>query len=139
MGITDLLLTLYTYLSLSTVYRKCNRREYRPVQNPLPLNLKPLTLLRTTTDLLIAFTDRYKTLRKPPTFLQTVTDLLTTFTEYYKTSATRYVLYYIVWQILVNKLIKVKRSGVRESTLRLRTALTTILILKSLNTDTLSF
>jgi len=37
-------------------------------------------------DPLIAFTDRYKTLWKPPTLLQTVIDLLITFTDYYKTS-----------------------------------------------------
>jgi len=60
--ITDLSPTLYTYSSLSTVYRKYNRREYRPVQTPT-LNLlrtsNPLTLLQTVTDPLITFTDRY--------------------------------------------------------------------------------
>jgi len=47
-------------------------------------------------DLLIAFTDYYKTLRKPFTLLQTVIDLLTAFTDHYKTFPTYNVLYYTI-------------------------------------------
>jgi hypothetical protein len=43
-----------------------------------------------------------------------------------------------VWQTSASKLMNVKRSGGRESTLSLYLTLTTILSLKSLNTDTLS-
>ena len=67
--------------------------------------MEPPTLLRTITDLLITFTDRYKTLWKPPTLLRTITDYcktsrtvtdpLITFTDHYRTSPTCYVLYYI--------------------------------------------
>ena len=38
LGIIDYSLSLYTYLSLSTIYQKYNRREYRPLQNPFILN-----------------------------------------------------------------------------------------------------
>ena len=41
-------------------------------------------------DLLIAFTDCYKTLRKPFTLLQTFTDLLIALIDYYKTFSTHY-------------------------------------------------
>src|ERR1700722_16438884 len=44
-------------------------------------------------------------------------------------------IYYIVWQILASKLVKVKRSGVRESTLYLQAMSITISSSKSLNTD----
>ena len=50
----------------------------------------------------------------------------------------RTTLYYIVWQILASKSVKVKRSGDKELTLCLQTTLTTISVLKSLNTNTLS-
>ena len=72
---------------------------------------RPLTLLRTTTDLLRPYTDTL-------TLLQTVTDPLTSFTDPYKTSFPYYILHYIVWQILVSKLIKAKKSRGRELTLR---------------------
>ena len=134
MGITDLSPTLYTYLSLSTVYRKCNRREYRPVQNPLPSNLEPLILLRTTTDL---SRPPMKTPYRPANHYGTVN-------YFYGPPQDlpyplRTTLHYPEWQISASKLAKVKRSGVRESTLRLRTASTTISNLKPLNTDTISF
>src|SRR6266576_1848362 len=47
--ITELSPTPYTYSSLSTVYRKYNRREYRPVRNPLSLtSFEPRTPIPTT-------------------------------------------------------------------------------------------
>ena len=47
-------------------------------------------------DLPITFMDRYKTLQKLPTLLRTITDLLIAFTDHYKTSSTRYALYYTI-------------------------------------------
>ena len=46
--------------------------------------------------------------------------------------------HYTVWQILVSKLAKVRRSGDKELILCLQTILITILVLRSLNTDILS-
>ena len=47
----------------------------------------------------------------------------------------RTTLYYTVWQILESKSAKAKRSGAKESTLRLQMTSITILNSKSLNTD----
>ena len=117
--ITDLSLTLYTCLSLSTVYRKfidantdLYRTPYPPISRYGPVNRfygplrRPPTPPRTTTDLLRPLTDTL-------TLLRTTTDLLRPLTETsyppinlygpisrsygpYKTSATRYVLHYTI-------------------------------------------
>jgi hypothetical protein len=81
LGITDHPPSLYTYSSLSTVYQKCNRREYRPLQNPLILNtlfynipnlLEPLAELPYPSTnpygSITLFTDRYIL---PPTYYKT--------------------------------------------------------------------
>ena len=79
LGITDLLLTLYTYLSLSTVYQKLQTRIQTSIEPPYSFTnrYRPINYF-------------YKPLWRPLTLLQTTTDLLTTFIDYYKTSSTYY-------------------------------------------------
>src|SRR6266702_649562 len=103
----DLSPTLYTYLSLNTVYRKYNRREYRPIRNPLSLtSFKPRTSTPTTpssntSDL---FSDP---LRRPLTLLRTVMDINCLYGTLQDPS-THYVLYYTIWQISASKSAKAK-------------------------------
>jgi len=83
-------------------------------------------------DPLIAFTDHYKT-------SQTVTDPLIIFTDRYKLllPATHYTTLYSIADIS-KQVSEGQRSRDKESTLRLQMTLTTILVLKSLNINTLS-
>ena len=102
----------------------------------LPLNLKPLFLLHPPliprplfgplTETPYPPINRYRPINRLYKPLQDLSHPLYT------------TLHYTVWQTLVSKLVKVKRSGAKELTLRLQMMLTTIFNLNSLNTDTLS-
>src|ERR1700733_1161891 len=106
---------------------------------PLPSNLKPLFLLHPP--LLPPTSDPFQTpygdpLRRPLTLLRTVMDINRPYRPPQDPLYPLYTtLHYTVWQILASRLIKAKRSGAKESTLRLYPTLTTILSLKSLSMD----
>ena len=82
-GDYGLLPTLYTYLSLSTVYRKFIDANTDLYKTPYPpSNLKPLLLLHPPLTPPTSFQTPYEDpLRRPPTLLRTTTDPLTAFTD----------------------------------------------------------
>ena len=79
-----------TYLRTLNPYSYYTLPQYlRPLLDTLR---RPLTPLWTTTDLLTASMDRYKTLRKPLLSCEPLRTL-TAFTDHYKTPSNRHVLY----------------------------------------------